>query len=458
MSQIEQALQQAAEARTQYVQALTDLTAIPSVSAQAAHKADMEKAAAFVADFMRTEIGLSRVEIMPTGGHPVVYGEWLGAAGKPTVLIYGHYDVQPAVVADGWQSEPFAPTVRGDNLYGRGASDMKGQVMATLSALASLAKTGGLPVNVKLMIEGEEEIGSPNLTTFMAENRELLKGDFSLNPDVGMISPSQPAIIYALRGLAYFEVRVQGPATDLHSGVFGGAVHNPAQVLVEVLAGMKDSDGRVTLPGFYDRVRPLTDEERALLAALPLDDETIRDFAGNPPGLFGEVGYTASERATARPSLDINGLYSGYIDEGSKTVLPAKAMAKFSFRLVADQKPEEVAAQVRAYFEAAMPKTVTWELIEHSHCPAAMTNRESVWVKAAAQALHESFGVAPLFRREGGTIPVVGYIEDMLGMESVLMGFALPDDGMHGPNEKLHLPNYYRGIDTMIRFFGALGR
>ncbi len=310
---------------------------------------------------------------------------------------------------------------------------------------------GRLPVNLKFLIEGEEEIGSPSLGGFIAGHKELLACDFALNPDSGILSPDLPTITYALRGLAYFEVRLTGPAMDLHSGVFGGSVHNPAQVLCELIAGMHDEQGRVTLPGFYDSVRPLDADERLELRRLPVGDEFFQEATG-VPALWGEAGYSAVERVGARPTLEVNGMLSGFTGEGSKTVLPAKAMAKISCRLVPDQDPEAVHQQLLKYLEAHAPKTVRYEVIKMAGSPASISDRHSTATQAIAAAMETVWGRKPVFRREGGSVPVVVQFQTFLGVESVNVGFALPGDNMHAPNEKIHLPTWYRGIDTLVHF------
>jgi acetylornithine deacetylase/succinyl-diaminopimelate desuccinylase-like protein len=435
---------------------LKDFVRIPSVSTDSSRKAEMQRAAEWVAGQL-DGLGMQKVQIMPTAGHPVVYGELLGAGvDKPTVLIYGHYDVQPAEPLELWDSPAFEPSLRGENLYGRGASDMKAQVVITLKAVEALARNGGLPINVKFMVEGEEEIGSPNLGKFLAANASLLACDFALNPDTGMIGAQVPTITYGLRGLAYFELRLTGPQQDLHSGLFGGAVHNPAQVLCELVAGMHDAQGRVTLPGFYDKVLPLEAEERAELARLPISDKTFLEQTG-APALFGEAGYSALERVATRPTLEVNGLYSGYIGEGSKTVLPARSMAKISMRLVPDQTPAEVEQQLRQYLGARVPETVTWDLIKHAGGDPSITDRHLPGVVALSRALEGTWGIRPVYRREGGSVPVTAQMCDLLGVESVLTGFGLPDDNLHAPNEKMHLPTFYRGIEAITRYFSILG-
>lgn len=443
--------------RGRYLAELKGFHSIPSISTLPEHQSDMARGAEWVRDQM-IEMGMRQVQIVPTARHSVVYGEWLGAPNQPTVLIYGHYDVQPVDPLDEWVSPPFEATARGDNIYGRGASDMKGKVHALLKALEAWLKTAGsLPVNVKVLVEGEEEIGSPSLEAFIAGHKELLKCDLALNGDTMILSPEQPSLVYGLRGLAYFELWIYGPKQDLHSGLFGGSVHNPAQVLCELIAGMHDSRGRVTLQGFYDRVRVLSKEERAELADLPHSDQEWQRVAGVSE-LAGEEGFTTVERVGARPTLEVNGLLSGFTGEGAKTVLPAKAMAKLSIRLVPRQDPDEVEGQLRQYLVQRAPVSVKWELKKFQSGPAVMVNRDTPAVRAAVAALERTFGVKPVFQLEGGSVPVVSMMQDQLGVESVLMGFGLPDDNLHSPNEKMHLPTYYRGIEAYIRFFGMLAK
>jgi acetylornithine deacetylase/succinyl-diaminopimelate desuccinylase-like protein len=441
----------------QFLDDLIYFVRIASVSTDPAAKAEMQRAAEWVAEQLN-RLGMKKVQILPTGGHPVVYGELLEAgADKPTVLIYGHYDVQPAEPLELWHSPAFEPTVRGENLYGRGASDMKAQVVITLKAVEALARNGGMPINVKFLVEGEEEIGSPNLENFLVANKALLACDFALNPDTGMIGPQTPTITYGLRGLGYFELRLTGPSQDLHSGLFGGVVHNPAQVLCELVAGMHDAQGRVTLPGFYDKVRPLEAEERAELARLPLDEDFYLQQTG-APALFGEAGYSAVERVAGRPTLEVNGLLSGFTGEGSKTVLPSKAMAKISMRLVPDQDPDEVQEQLRQYIQERAPKTVRWELLKHAAGSPSITDRNMPGVTALSKALEETWGIRPVYKREGGSVPVTAQMSKLLGVESVLTGFGLPDDNAHAPNEKMHLPTFYRGMEAITRYLDILGK
>jgi len=450
------ALQYAHENRPQFLGELKDFVRIPSVSTDPGAKGEMHRAAEWVAEQMRG-LGMEKVKIYPTAGHPVVYGELLKAgADQPTALIYGHYDVQPAEPLELWHSPAFEPTQRGDNLYGRGASDMKGQVVISLKAVESLVRNGGLPINVKFIIEGEEEVGSPSLGEFITAHKDLLACDFAINPDTGMMGADIPTITYGLRGLAYFELRVSGPDHDLHSGQFGGVVHNPAQVLCELIAGMHDKQGHITLPGYYDSVRPLDAEERDELRRLPTDEAFYIKQTG-APALDGEVGYSPVERVGARPTLEVNGLLSGFTGEGSKTVLPAKAMAKISMRLVPDQDPEEVHQQLLRYLEEKAPGTIRWELIKMAGGPASITDRHLPAVQSLEKALEVVWGKPASFRREGGSVPVVAQMADILGVDSVLTGFGLPDDNLHAPNEKIHVPTFYNGIDAFIHFISNLG-
>jgi acetylornithine deacetylase/succinyl-diaminopimelate desuccinylase-like protein len=438
--------------KQRYLEQLIEFSSIPSISTDPEAKSDMERAAEWVAERLRS-ISMDGVKVMPTAGHPVVYAENKDAGDDAmTVLIYGHYDVQPADPLELWESDPFDPTIRGDNIYARGITDMKGQVMASIYSIEAIMNIDNLPINVKFMIEGEEEIGSPNLDSFMEENEDLLACDFAVNPDTGMLAADIPTITYALRGLAYFELRLVGPDHDLHSGVFGGAVHNPAQVLCNLIAGMHDDQGRITLPGFYDKVIQLDETERSELSRLPQNEKWYLDQTG-APALDGEAGYTPVERVGARPTLEINGLYSGFTGVGAKTVLPSWAMAKISSRLVPDQDPDEVYEQLKSYLETNAPPTVKWELIMMASGKASISDRDSVGVQTLSKAMETVWGKRPVFKREGGSVPVVTQFQEILGVESVNTGFALPDDNMHSPNEKMHLPTWYQGIDTFIHFF-----
>lgn len=451
MTQLSQAIDYARQHRERFVEEFREFVAIPSISTLSEHKADVQRAAEWCAAQLRG-LGLNNVEIVSTAGHPVVFGEWRGAPGKPTVLIYGHYDVQPVDPLDEWQSPPFQATMRGDSLFARGASDMKGNLHEVLKALEAWKQTGGLPLNVQLFFEGEEEIGSPHLGAFIDQYRDRLQCDFVLNADSSILRPDLPSLVYGLRGLAYFELWIHGPAQDLHSGLFGGSVHNPAQVLCELIAGMHDAAGRVTLPGFYDKVRVLSPADRAHFARAPYTDEDWKALCG-VPDLWGEEDFTTAERIGARPTLEVNGLLAGWTGEGAKTVLPAKAMAKLSTRLVPDQDDTEIQGQLEQYIAEHAPPTIRWEVKQHSNSPGILLDRHSVGMQAARRALHDTFGVEPVFHAEGGSVPVVSMLKEKLGADSVLLGFGLPNDHIHSPNERLYLPNYYRGIETFIRFF-----
>jgi acetylornithine deacetylase/succinyl-diaminopimelate desuccinylase-like protein len=412
----------------------------------------MQHAAEWMADQLRS-IGMEHVQILPTAGHPVVYGDWLHAPkSAPTVMVYGHYDVQPPDPVELWDTPPFEPAVRGENLFARGSADMKGQVVVSLKSVEAVMKNGGLPVNVKWLIEGEEEIGSEHLDDFIKDHTDLLKCDFCLNMDAGIIAADMPTITTGLRGLAYFELRVQGPSKDLHSGLYGGIIHNPAQALAELIAGMHDKKGRVKLPGFYDKVRKLTKKDHKEFARLPMKKKTYLAQT-NVPALWGEPEFTPPERLGARPTLEVNGLLSGFTGPGSKTVLPAWAMAKISCRLVPDQTPKDTARQLEKYLKANAPKDITWDLKYLHGAGAALVSTDNVGVQAMSKAMRSVWGKDPYFRREGGSIGVVTQLQKRLGVDSVLSGFGLEDCDAHSPNEKLHLPTWERGIDTLIYFF-----
>jgi len=437
-----------------YLEDLIEIASIPSISTLPEHATDVRRAAGWVCHRL-SAIGFERVESLPTEKHPVAYGEWLHASGQPMVLIYGHYDVQPADPLDQWRSNPFEPSVQGDYLYGRGVSDMKSQLLAFLEALELTRQTGELAVNIKVLVEGEEEIGSPSLQSFCVNERDRLSCDLVLNTDGGMLAKDLPALVYGLRGLAYFELQLSGPDHDLHSGMFGGTVHNPGQVLCELMAGMHDSAGRVTLPGFYDQVRALTPEERADIALAPYSDEEWRRMTGVPE-LFGEEGFTTLERVGARPTLEVNGLWSGYTGEGPKTVLPASAMAKVSMRLVPEQDPDTVERQLRSYLEQNAPQTVRWDLKRLAGSPPVSMRRNSLAMQSAAKALQETFGRKPVFTLEGGSIPAVSILQSVLGVDTALVGFSLPDDNIHSPNERFYIPNLSRGVEAYIRFLNHI--
>jgi acetylornithine deacetylase/succinyl-diaminopimelate desuccinylase-like protein len=426
---------------------------IPSVSTDLSHKEDI-LAAVSILDKKLKDIGLDIVKSFPTSGHPILYAEKTIDPGKPTILVYGHYDVQPPDPIDAWQHPPFEPHLEDNYLFARGASDMKGQVWATISALESIVKTNTLAVNVKLLIEGEEEIGSPSLEKFLIENKDMLACEIVLNPDGGMLDADKPTIIYALRGMAYFELRIFGPKADLHSGIFGGVVDNPANILSQVIGGMHDEEGRVNLPGFYDQVREISEEETNQLSKIGMDETFFKEITG-VMAVGGEKGFAPIVRVGARPTLDVNGLYAGYIDKGAKTIIPAYAMAKISTRLVPDQNPDMVHTSLRAYLEETMPGTVRWELDFLSGAPAYIVQNQAPGVDIFVNALRKTWGVEPLFKREGGSIPVATSMKNILGVDSIITGFGLPDDQIHSPNERLHLPTHRKGVAALIHFFSS---
>ena len=456
MSNLDPLIESARGNHERYLDELKALIAIPSISTLPQHKADIQRAAEWIAGELRT-MGMNDVAVMPTAGHPVVYADWLGAPGKPTVLIYGHYDVQPVDPLGEWRSPPFEATQRGDNLYARGAADMKGQVHSVLKALEAWLRNGGLPVNVKVMFEGEEELGSPNLAPFIEQHKDTLRSDLLLNADSGIERPDLPSLVYGLRGMAYFELWVYGPSQDLHSGMFGGSVHNPAQVLCELVAGMHDANGRITLPRFYDKVRELSRAERAELARVPFDDEAWRKQAG-VTALYGEAEYTTPERLGTRPTLEVNGISGGFTSEGLKTIVPAKAMAKVSTRLVPFQDPDDVERALNEYVRAHAPPTVRWEVKKLTRGgPAVLVERDTPGMRAAVRAIERTYGKPPVFQLIGGSVPVVSMARDLLGLDAIMLGFSVMEGAnLHSPNEQMHLPTYYRGIEAYIRFFDAL--
>jgi acetylornithine deacetylase/succinyl-diaminopimelate desuccinylase-like protein len=403
-------------------------------------------------------IGFENIKTMDTGGHPVVYADWMKAGPKaPTMLVYGHYDVQPADPIELWESDPFRAVQKGEYLIGRGSSDMKGQVVASLAAFESALKAGELSFNVKWLVEGEEEMGSESLSHFIEANKKVFACDFALNPDAGMLAPDQPTLTYGLRGLAYFEIHLTGPDKDLHSGFYGGAVRNPGNELSRLIGLMHDEKNRITLPGFYDSVRELSKEEREGFKRVP--HTTDADYAreAGVSGLWGEEGFTAFERATSRPTLEVNGIYCGYIGEGPKTVLPSKAMAKISCRLVADQTPKQVHEQMTAFVKAHCHPAVKWEVRLISDADPSISKIDSREMKAMEKALEAVWDKKTVYRREGGSIPVVAYLQNVLGAECVNTGFGLPDDLIHSPNEHLHLPTWEKGIDALVHFIYNLG-
>jgi acetylornithine deacetylase/succinyl-diaminopimelate desuccinylase-like protein len=431
--------------RDRYLDELKAFLAIPSISALPAHAADVKRCAEWTADEMR-RIGLRNVRLISTPGNPVVYGDWLDAPGAPTILFYGHYDVQPVDPLNLWESPPFEATIRDGEIYARGSADDKGQVFMHFKAVeAHLKQTGKLPVNIKFILEGEEEVGSVNLDEFVRAHKHELKADVVVISDSPMFDRGVPSICYGLRGLVYFQLDLRGSSTDLHSGSFGGAVANPGFVLAQMVAQMKDRGGRIKIPGFYDDVVPLQDAEREAWSRLPFKEKKYRKDFGIPR-LFGETAYTTLERTWARPTLEVNGMLSGFTGEGAKTVLPAVAMAKISMRLVPNQNPDKIADLFEAYVKKIAPKTVELKITRMHGGKPWMTSFDNPFVQAAGRAIERGFGKAPVFTREGGSIPVVSTFQEELGVPSVLFGVGLPDENAHAPNEKLDLTNFHNGI------------
>jgi len=435
---------------------LCELLKIPSVSADSRHRPDVRRAAEWVAGQFRS-LGLT-VELCETAGHPIVYAESLAAPGAPTVLVYGHYDVQPPDPLDEWTSPPFEPTRRDGNLYARGATDDKGQMLTHVkSAEAWLRSEGRLPINLKYLIEGEEEVGSEHLEKFIAEQRQRLACDVIVISDTSQFAPGQPAITYGLKGIAYFELRLTGPNQDLHSGTFGGGVTNPANALAKMLAALVDDQGRIQVPGFYDDVVPLSAAEREQFAALGFSEEEFMAQIG-VDGVTGEAGYTTLERRWARPTCDVNGLWSGYQGEGSKTVLPARAGAKFSFRLVPNQDPLKIHKALEAMLRRLCPPGIKLELIPFHGAPGVVVPLDSPYMAAAAKAIEHGFGKRPVFIREGGSIPVVSTFRQLLGADTLLLGWGQNDDNTHSPNEKFCLADYHRGIKASAYLWHELSQ
>jgi acetylornithine deacetylase/succinyl-diaminopimelate desuccinylase-like protein len=451
MPQIDSVEKFISEKQSQSEAELFELLRIKSVSADSRLKDEVRKAGQWV-EARLARIGL-KTELVETAKHPIVYAESPKIPGKPTVLVYGHYDVQPPDPENEWKSPPFEPTVRDGNVFARGSSDDKGQMLThVLGADAWISVTGSLPVQLKFVIEGEEEVGSESLYAFLESRAASLTADVAVISDTAQFARGQPAITYGLRGLAYFELFLQGPKQDLHSGTFGGGVTNPANVLAEMIASLKDPDGKVLIPGFYDDVLPLSQRERDQYAALPFTDENFMKQVG-VTGLFGEKGYSTLERRSARPTMDVNGLTSGYQGEGAKTVLPAKASAKFSCRLVPNQDPSKVGAALEAKLKSLCPPGIQMKLVAHHGAPGVVIPLESPFVSAAARAIEHGFGNRPVFIREGGSIPVVTALRQKLKIDTLLLGWGLDDDNLHSPNEKFSLADYQRGIRTSARLW-----
>jgi acetylornithine deacetylase/succinyl-diaminopimelate desuccinylase-like protein len=442
--------------RSDYLEGLKAFLRIPSISTLSEHKPDIQRAAEFVLNELRSA-GLANAELIEGPGNPLVCAEWLGAPGKPTLLMYGHYDVQPPDPLDEWKSPPFEPDIRGNDIFARGSSDDKGQTYILLKAVEGMLKsTGRLPVNVKFLIEGEEETGGEHIEHYVSQKPPRLKADAAVICDTEMFAPELPTICVGLRGIVYGELHAQGADHDLHSGVYGGAAPNPIQAIAEILCALKDRQGHIRIPGFYDRVQPPSAKEREAWARLPFDEAEYTHKEMGAKELAGEPEVPLFERLWARPTLEVHGVRGGFTGEGAKTVIPARAVAKISMRLVADQRPDEAAEQLRGAVRDACPKGVTAEVkIIHSAAPS-LVNPDSRFIQAAAEAMQQVFGKPTVYIRSGGSIPIVGLFDRYLGIPSVMMGFGLPDDNLHAPNEKLHLPNFFRGIEAVARYLEIL--
>ena len=435
---------------------LHEFLRFPSLSGDPAHAGDVKRTAEWLAANLHA-MGVESARVMPTAGHPVVYGEWMGAGpGKPTVLVYGHYDVVPAAMEDGWHAPPFEPVEKDGKIYARGATDDKGQLFIHVKALESyLEANGGAPVNMKFLIEGEEEISSPNLAPFIKANKDLLKADVCVISDSSMRTPEQPAVTHSLRGMTYIQLEVEGPRDDLHSGFWGGATHNPALALVEIIGKLYNPDNTIAVPGFYDDVVPLTQQERDMIATVALTEEQFKESTG-VPATWGDKKYTIRERVSARPTLDINGLWSGYSGPGPKTIIPAKAGAKLSSRLVANQDPDKIFQLLKKHIEAITPPTVKVKVSLVTKGKPALIPFDLPEMQAATRAYQKGWGHEPVFTRGGGSIPIVADISDMMKIPVVMMGYGLDSDGLHAANEHYSTEMFHRGIETAIVYLEEL--
>jgi acetylornithine deacetylase/succinyl-diaminopimelate desuccinylase-like protein len=444
------------EHQSAFLEGLKAFLRIPSISTLTEHKPDIRRAAEFARDDLRSA-GLS-AELIEGDGNPLVYAEWLGAAGKPTILFYGHYDVQPPDPLDEWKSEPFEPAIRGNDIFARGAADDKGQVYLQIKAVEGILKTKGkLPVNVKFLLEGEEETGGEHIEAYVKTRPPRLKADAAVICDTEMFAPEMPTICVGLRGLVYGELAVEGANHDLHSGIYGGTAPNPIQAIAEILTALKDREGHIHIPGFYDRVVPPSKKERAAWARLPFDEKEYLEKEMGARELVGEPGVPVFERVWARPTFEVHGIRGGFIGEGAKTVIPARAVAKISMRLVGDQRTGEAAEQLAKAIQAVKPRGVTAEYKVLSAGEPSLTDPDNKFIQAGAEALKQIFGKETVYIRSGGSIPIVGVFDQYLGVPSVMMGFGLPDDNLHAPNEKFHLPNFYRGMESIARYLEILG-
>jgi acetylornithine deacetylase/succinyl-diaminopimelate desuccinylase-like protein len=442
-----------------FLDELKTLLRIPSVSTLPEHKSDVAAAAAWLAAEMK-RIGLEHVEVIQTEGHPLVYGDWLHASGKPTALCYGHYDVQPPDPLDEWKSPPFEPTERNGNLYARGAVDDKGQMYIHIKALESLfeAHNGKLPINVRVILEGEEEVGGEQIAQFVREHGDRLRADFALVSDTELFAPDLPTLCVGLRGMIYTEIEARGAMTDLHSGMYGGAAPNPFVALAQIIAQLKDASGRILIPGFYDDVQSPSPDELNTWKQLPFDEEHYRKTEVGSSVLTGEPGYSVLERTWARPTLEVHGMPGGFIGAGAKTVIPAKAVAKVSMRLVPDMTPEKIFALYKSCVQSLTPAGITIDVRLIHSGEAIVIGTDNPYIQAATRALKQVWNKDTVFIRSGGSIPIVGDFERHLKIPSVMMGFGLPDDNLHAPNEKFHLANFYRGIESVIAFFEDLAK
>lgn len=449
----------ARENAARFLEDLKALLRIPSVSTLPEHKKDVEAAAEWVAADLR-RIGMEHVEVIRGSGHPLVYADWLRVPGKPTCLCYAHYDVQPPDPLDEWVTPPFEPTERNQNLYARGAVDDKGQLVTQLKALESILKThdGKLPINIRVIYEGEEEVGGEQIEAFVREHPERLKADFALISDTEMFAPELPTLCVGLRGMIYTEVEVRGAKTDLHSGMYGGAAPNPFIALAHIIAGLRDRDGRILIPGFYADVQKPSEAELKAWKNLPFNEEEYRTAEVGASKLVGEKGYSVLERTWARPTLDVHGIVGGFTGAGAKTVIPAKATAKISMRLVPKMKPQTAFRQFSEYVQSLCPEGVSVDVRLIHSGEASLIPTDNPWIRAATRAMKTVWNKDTVFIRSGGSIPIVGDFERNLKIPSVMMGFGLPDDGLHAPNEKFHIPNFHRGIESVIRFFGEAAR
>ena len=440
-----------------YLEGLKAFLRIPSISTLSEHKSDIRKAAEFVRNELE-KAGLQNAHLIEGQGNPLVYAEWLGAPGKPTLLLYGHYDVQPPDPLDEWKTPPFEPAIRNDNIYARGSADDKGQTFILMKAVEGLLKQHArLPINVKFLIEGEEEVGGEHIEAYVKSKPALIKADAAVICDTEMFAPELPTICVGLRGMVYGELIVQGAGHDLHSGVYGGAVPNPIMAIAEILTALKDREGHIRIPGFYDRLKPPSAKEREAWARLPFNEREYKEKEIEVKDLTGEPEIPLFERLWARPTLEVHGIRGGFIGEGAKTVIPARAVAKVSTRLVPDQRPNEAIDQIKKAVAAACPKGVTAEFKLIHFAPPSMVNPDNRFIQSAAEAMKQVFGKETVYIRSGGSIPIVAAFDEFLGIPSVMMGFGLPDDNLHAPNEKLHLPNFFRGIEAVARYLEILG-